>query len=141
VDERTFDRLVRSISEELVGRRGEPAPRTEAEGFYLVDGWRVRPQERQHFLEFYTSHVADVIKEMSGFRQCRVTVSAIESSYSWHVQAFYEFESDAILDRFRDEFDRSIRRKFPGYMLDKVLDDMGQWVLAHEAGALVEVYR
>ena len=57
------------------------------------------------------------------------------------VQALYEFESDAVLDRFADEFNRLVKRVDPRMDTDKVLDAMDEWVLAHEDGTLAEVWR
>jgi hypothetical protein len=138
MNEARFEELVRAVSREL--RDGAAADDGQG-GFYLVDNWRVRPGEREAFLSYYTSHVADVIRSLDGCRTGRVLVSPIESSYSWHIQAFYEFESERILDRFMEDFDRELRRRFRGETKESVLDALDQWVLAHEDGTLLEINR
>lgn len=143
MDDRTFNQLVRSVSRELReegrghGWRDDASPG----GFYLVDNWRVQSTQREEFLEFYTTHVADVIREIDGFREARVLVAPVESSYSWHVQALYEFDSEDVLARFRESFDRIGRRKHRGMDMARVLEHMKDWVLAHEDGTLLEIHR
>lgn len=141
MDDRSFEQLVRSVSHELTSSDRTRTPQHQGGGFFLVDNWRVRSAERERFLDYYTSHVADTMQEIEGFLDVRILVSAVEASYSWHVQVFYEFESDDILDRFKDDFERLTRRRFPGKSMETVLDDMSEWVLAHEDGALIEIDR
>lgn len=141
MDDRSFEQLVRSVSREVASGAAS-APRAGAGGgFFLVDSWRIRSSERERFLDYYVTHVAETMQELDGFREARVLVAAVESSYSWHVQVFYEFESDAVLDRFGSDFDRHLQRRFPGKTRERVLDEMGTWVLAHEDGALLEIDR
>lgn len=147
MDRRTLDELVKSITRELSTQEGPTAtPGSHAGGgpqrtFYLIDNWRVREDHRDAFTAFYGRHVADVIKQMTGYRDGRVLAAPASSDYSWHVQAVYEFESDAVLDRFADEFNRLVKRVDPRMDVDKVLDAMDEWVLAHEDGTLTEVWR
>jgi hypothetical protein len=70
-----------------------------------------------------------------------VLVAAPNSDYAWHVQAMYEFESDAVRDSFDQEFDRQVRKVDPRMSREKVLDEMDKWVLGHEDGSLTEVWR
>lgn len=108
---------------------------------WLVDNWRVRASERDEFLDYYRRYVAEVVATLPGFRSGRIVTSPAGSSYTWHVQALYEFESDAVRDNFLRDFDRAVKRVDPRMSLEKVLDGMDQWVLAHEDGALTEVWR
>lgn len=142
MDDQTFSRLVQSVSQELEREgRGQSWSGDGSGGFYLVDSWRIRSTEREEFLEFYTTYVTDVIKKIDGFREVRVLVAPIESSYSWHVQAFYGFQSDDILERFRKDFDRAARQARTGKNLQQVLEHIEDWVLAHEDGTMIEVSR
>lgn len=141
MDDRSFEQLVRSVSQELASGGSTQARQRGQGGFFLVDNWRVRSAERERFLGYYASHVADTMAQLEGFLDVRILVAAVEASYSWHVQVFYEFESDAVLDRFKDDFDRLTRSRFPGKTMETVLDDMSAWVLAHEDGALIEIDR
>lgn len=141
MDDRSFEELVRSVSQELTARGTAPQRRDGRAGFFLVDSWRIRSTERTHFLDYYQAHVVATIAEIEGFRDARILVAPVESSYSWHVQVFYEFESDAILDRFREDFDRHVKRRSPGKSLEIVLGEISEWVLAHEDGALIELER
>lgn len=147
MDRRTLDELVRSITRELSTQdvpaaAGTPQPGGgPARTFYLIDNWRVREDQRDAFVAFYSRHVADVMKQMTGYRDGRVLTAPASSDYSWHVQAVYEFESDAVLDRFADEFNRLVKRVDPRMDVDAALDAMDEWVLAHEDGTLTEVWR
>jgi len=151
VDQRNLDQLVKAITRELATEQSRPLDERLGEtaaaaspgrgGFYLIDNWRVRADDRDTFLSFYTRHVAEVIKQLPGYVDGRVLVAPLASPYSWHVEAMYEFTSDAILDSFHREFDRQVKRVDPKLSLDKVLDAMDRWVLAHEDGTLNEVWR
>jgi hypothetical protein len=143
VDRRTLDQLVQSITRELAAQEGPVASpaASGSRGFYLIDNWRVRAEQHDEFVAFYTRHVADVVKGMTGYRDGRVLSAPASSDYSWHVQALYEFESDAVLDRFASEFNRLVKRVDARMDLEKVLDAMDAWVLAHEDGTLTEVWR
>jgi hypothetical protein len=148
VDQRTMDRLVKTIVDELQQRdRSSPAgvgalsDGAGSDAVALVDNWRIRADNRQEFLEHYTTHVADVVRQIPGFVAGRVYASEEESSYSWHVQAYFEFESGEVVARFRKEYDRALRKVKPGLSMDKVLDAMSAWVLAHEDGVLFNVWR
>jgi hypothetical protein len=150
VEQRKLDQLVRTITRELAAEQShDGTPRTETSsgaaqgpdgGFFLIDNWRVRIEERASFLSFYTRHVAEVVKQLPGYVDGRVLAAPFESAYSWHVQALYEFGSDAILDNFHRDFDRQVRRVDSTLSLEKVLDAMDRWVLAHEDGTLTEVW-
>jgi type III secretory pathway component EscV len=141
VDDQSFEELVRSVSKELAsGTDTRSAPRGRGR-FFLVDNWRIRSAERERFLDYYATHVADTMREIDGYVDARILVAAVEASYSWHVQVFYEFQSDTVLDRFKDDFNRITTRRFPGKTMETVLDDMSEWVLAHEDGALIEIDR
>jgi len=147
VDRRTLDELVKSITRELsdqpASKSSPTRPASSGGGsgsFYLIDNWRVREAQRDAFVGYYSRHVADVLKQMAGYRGGRVLV-AVSPDYSWQVQALYEFETEAVLDRFEAEFNRIVRRIDPSLDVDKVLDAMDDWVLAHEDGTLHEVWR
>ena len=146
VDQRTMDRLVKTIVDEIE-QRGAPAASAASGGVApstrpvaLVDNWRVRADHRAEFLEHYQRYVADVMRQLPGYRAGRVLASSTESSYSWHVQAFYEFDSADIVGVFRKEFEKALRKVKPGLTMDKVLDAMDPWVLAHEEGVLEDVW-
>ncbi|MFC7277754.1 hypothetical protein ACFQS1_27520 [Paractinoplanes rhizophilus] len=169
MDQRALDQLVRSITRELAkqqpeqngsgdtraarrpaparpasrpGRAGRPDDRPRAEqACWLIDNWRVRESERDQFLAFYRTHVAEVLQRFPGYVSGRVLVAPPSSDYAWHVQAMYEFESDAVRDSFDQEFDRQIRKVDPRMTREKVLDEMDKWVLGHEDGSLTEVWR
>lgn len=149
MDQRTLDQVVKAVTKELATQgvtvnspsRAGAQPESQPGAFWLVDSWRIRGDSRDAFLDLYTRAVADVIGGMSGFRSARILSAATGSPYSWHVQAFYEFASDGILDVFDKEFDRLVRQVNARWTREKVLDEMAQWVLAHEDGALAEVWR
>lgn len=163
MEQRQLEQLVRAITRELaetsaprrprLARRDErpsrPAAHTggqaggESDGgpCWLVDNWRIRDSEREAFLGYYRRYVAEVIARLPGYRSGRILSAAADSGYTWHVQAFYEFESDAVRDNFTRDFDRQVRLVDPRMSLEKVLDGMQQWVLAHEDGSLTEVWR
>jgi hypothetical protein len=144
LDQRTLDRLVVTIADELEKRNlggraaGGSGPDTSVA---LVDNWRVRADYRQKFIDYYTTHVADVIKQLDGYRGGRVFSLPDQSSYSWHVQAYYEFDSLDVLARFRADYDKALRKIKVGLTMEKVLDAMDPWVLAHEDAVLREVWR
>lgn len=145
MDRRTLDELVKSITRELSDQPAAApypgrSPASGTGGFYLIDNWRVREDQRDAFVGYYSRHVADVVKQMAGYCAGRVLVTA-SPDYSWHVQALYEFETEDVLDRFESEFNRIVRRIDPSLNVDKVLDAMDDWVLAHEDGTLHEVWR
>lgn len=146
MDRRTLDELVKSITRELssdgpqTSAAPSAVPRQGTGGFYLIDNWRIREDHRDAFVDYYSRHVADVVKQMSGYRDGRV-LSSVNADYSWHVQALYEFDSDAVLDRFTSEFNRLVKRVNARLDMEAVLDAMDDWVLAHEDGTLHEVWR
>lgn len=158
MEQRQLDQLVRTITRELAdGSMGAAAPQettppaaadqavpagTGTGGpCVLIDNWRVRESERDAFLAYYRRYVAEVIQRLPGYRSGRILVAPPGADYTWHVQAFYEFESPAVRDIFAREFDRQVRRVDPRMSLEKVLDGMDRWVLAHEDGVLTEVWR
>lgn len=151
MDRRTLDELVTKITRELAGTEDDAAVARTASAagaaagggvgsFCLIDNWRVREEHREAFLDYYARHVADVVKQMPGYRDGRV-LSSLSPDYSWHVQALYEFESDAVLDRFTSDFNRLVKQVNRQLDMDAVLDAMADWVLAHEDGTLHEVWR
>lgn len=150
MEQRTLDQLVKTITRELAldqpdaGTRpaeGSSGTAPEQEGgFFLIDNWRVRAEEQDAFLDFYTRHVSEVVEKLPGYVDGRVLAAPLASPYSWHVQSLYEFASDAILDVFHRDFDRQVRRVDSKMSLVKVLDAMDRWVLAHEDGTLGEVW-
>ncbi len=111
-----------------------------AGAFCLIDNWRVALDQRDQFLDYYIRNVAKVIETFDGYLNGRVLVSDPSSSLSWHVQALYEFETDDVLDHFHSTFDRQIKRVNVELSLEKVLDGLDPWVLAHEDGTLTEVW-
>lgn len=144
MDQRTLDRLVKSIVDELDKRdidAGSQQSRDSSGAVALVDQWRIRAQYRDEFLDFYLTHVANVMKTLDGYLDGRVYTSPSDAPYSWHVQAYYEFRSADIVGRFRKDFDRGLRAVKSGMTMDKVLDAMDPWVLAHEDGVLQQVWR
>lgn len=169
MEQRQLEELVRAITRELAEQTADRRPRFSpanrrptvrpsrvaergrtrdvggggggTQACWLVDNWRVRESEREAFLDYYRRYVAEVMATLPGFRSGRIVTSPSGASYTWHVQAFYEFESDAVRDNFARDFDRAVKRVDPRMSLEKVLDGMDQWVLAHEDGALTEVWR
>jgi hypothetical protein len=144
LDERQLDRLVQVVADELDRRTGPGASRSGSSGASggtaLVDNWRIRASDRDAFLAFYREHVAEVIRAIPGFVEGRILTSAPDGPYSWHVQATYVFGSADVVANFRTEFERVLRRTRSGMSMDKVLDAMDQWVLAHEDGVLEQVW-
>lgn len=116
-----------------------PSPTTSG-AFYLVDNWRVRTDQRDSFLNYYTHNVAKIIETFDGFVSGRLLINDPSAPLNWHVQALYEFETDAILDDFHSNFDREIQRVDAELSLEKVLDGLDAWVLAHEDGTLTEAW-
>lgn len=161
MEQRRLEQLVRTITRELADgaaaqpRSGSGAPPTRDAAeqpaadagtgtggtCVLVDNWRVRESEREAFLAYYRRYVAEVIARLPGYRSGRVLLAPPGADYTWHVQAFYEFESPAVRDIFAREFDRQVRKVDSRMTLEKVLDGMDQWVLAHEDGVLTEVWQ
>lgn len=140
-----MDRLVKTIVSELEQRgatapSGQPGSGGGGRSVALVDNWRVRAEHRAAFLSHYQTHVADVIAQIPGYVSGRVFSAQGDSSYSWHVQAYFEFASADVVTRFRKEFDKAARKVKPGLTLEKVLDAMDPWVLAHEDGVLDSVW-
>ncbi len=146
MDQRQLDKLVKVIADELDRRAGSSGGASSggrrAQGnVALVDNWRVRATSRQEFLDFYVAHVADVVSSIPGYVSGRVLASQHESPYSWQVQAFYEFSSSDIVNNFKTEYDRALRKVRNGMTMEKVLDAMDPWVLAHEDGVLETVWQ
>lgn len=142
LDERQLDRLVKVVAEELDRRTGASASGTSRipGGTALVDNWRVRASDREAFLAYYREHVAEIIRAMPGFVEGRILTSSPDGPYSWHVQAVYVFRSAEVVADFKAEFERVLRRLKAGMTMDKVLDAMDPWVLAHEDGVLEQVW-
>lgn len=145
MDQRQLDSLVKVIADELdrrAGSSGRGSSGGQAFGnVALVDNWRVRATHRREFLDFYVAHVADVVSNMPGYVSGRVLTTQNESPYSWQVQAFYEFSSSEVVNNFKTEYDRALRKVRSGMTMEKVLDAMDPWVLAHEDGVLETVWQ
>lgn len=145
MDQRQLDNLVKVIADELdrrAGSSGRGSSGGQAFGnVALVDNWRVRATHRREFLDFYVAHVADVVSNMPGYVSGRVLTTQNESPYSWQVQAFYEFSSSEVVNNFKTEYDRALRKVRSGMSMEKVLDAMDPWVLAHEDGVLETVWQ
>lgn len=146
MDQRQLDNLVKVIADELDRRAGSSGRGASggAQAFgnvALVDNWRVRATHRREFLDFYVAHVADVVSNMPGYVSGRVLTTQNESPYSWQVQAFYEFSSSEVVNNFKTEYDRALRKVRSGMTMEKVLDAMDPWVLAHEDGVLETVWQ
>lgn len=145
MDQRQLDNLVKVIADELdrrAGSSGRGSSGGQAFGnVALVDNWRVRATHRREFLDFYVAHVADVVSKMPGYVSGRVLTTQNESPYSWQVQAFYEFSSSEVVNNFKTEYDRALRKVRSGMSMEKVLDAMDPWVLAHEDGVLETVWQ
>jgi antibiotic biosynthesis monooxygenase (ABM) superfamily enzyme len=107
----------------------------------LVDNWRVRATHRREFLDYYIANVAEVVSSMPGYVSGRVLATQNDAPYSWQVQAFYEFTSSDVVNSFKTEYDRALRKVKSGMTMEKVLDAMDPWVLAHEDGVLETVWQ
>lgn len=134
MDERTVERLVSSIATQL--REGGGLEDREGGGFFLVDRWRVWDEHRDRFFDVYTTRVAAVVRELGGFKRMLLLRSPDERP-SWHLEALYEFESDAILDRFHRDFAERYRRMFPGQTVEDLLAELEPWVVGHEDSTMV----
>lgn len=146
MDQRQLDQLVKVIADEL-DRRSGTSGRSASNGgptlgnVALVDNWRVRATHRREFLDYYIANVAEVVSSMPGYVSGRVLATQNDAPYSWQVQAFYEFTSSDVVNSFKTEYDRALRKVKSGMTMEKVLDAMDPWVLAHEDGVLETVWQ
>lgn len=146
MDQRQLDKLVKVIADELDRRTGSSGRAVSGGGqafgnVALVDNWRVRATHRREFVDFYVAHVAEVVSHIPGYVSGRVLTTQNEAPYSWQVQAFYEFSSSEVVNNFKTEYDRALRKVKAGMTMEKVLDAMDPWVLAHEDGVLETVWQ
>jgi hypothetical protein len=134
MDDRTVEQLVSSIAGQL--RAGGAGADFGGSGFFLVDRWRLWDEHREAFLRVYKEQVTAVVRQLSGFRRALLLTSP-EPRAAWHVEALYEFESDAILDGFHREFAERYRGAFPGRTVEDLLAELEPWVVGHEDSTMV----